>query len=69
VRLVRVFGAFRVGVAAVFAIVLMVVGLLLYGVADVRVGGWVALAGLLLAFGAIAAAEAWPWRHGDDDFG
>jgi hypothetical protein len=58
----------RIGWAALIAVVLMVVGLAVYGVADLRFGGYVAVAGFLLACGAIVAAHVWEWTN-DDDFG
>jgi hypothetical protein len=56
----------KIGAAALAGIVLIMVGLLLYGVADLEFGGWLAVAGMLLAFGAIFAAHAWAWTHDDD---
>jgi hypothetical protein len=58
----------RIGAAALAALVLMAVGLLLYGVADLRFGAYIAVGGLCIALGAILAAEAWASTH-DDDFG
>jgi hypothetical protein len=57
----------RIGAAALAALVLMAVGLLLYGVADLRFGAYIAVAGLLIAFGAMFAAESWAYTPDDDD--
>jgi hypothetical protein len=57
----------KTGVVAVAAMVLIVVGLLLYGMADLKFGGWLAMIGVFVAFGATLAAHIWPWTH-DDDF-
>ena len=57
----------KIGAAALAGIVLMVCGLILFGVADLRFGGYVAVIGLFVAMGAVLAAHLWAWRH-DDDF-
>jgi protein-S-isoprenylcysteine O-methyltransferase Ste14 len=57
----------KIGAAALAAVLLIIVGLFLYSVTDLKWGGWLALTGVFLAFGATLAAYAWPWTH-DDDF-
>ena len=57
----------KIGAVALAALLLIVVGTLLYGVADLKLGGWLAMIGVFVALGAILAAELWAWTH-DDDF-
>jgi hypothetical protein len=57
----------KIGAVALAAIALIVAGSLLYGVADLKFGGWLAMVGVFLALGAILAAQIWSWTH-DDEF-
>jgi hypothetical protein len=51
---------------AVTGTILAVVGFVLYGVADLRFGGWLAVVGLLMAAGAMLTHYAWSSTHHDD---
>jgi hypothetical protein len=59
----------KIGAVALAALALMMAGLLLYGVADVHFGAYLAVAGLLIAMGAIVAAHVWAWTHDEEDLG
>ena len=59
----------RIGAVALGALAMIAAGLLLYGVADVGFGAYLAVAGLVVAGGSTLAARAWLSRHDEDDFG
>jgi hypothetical protein len=54
----------RIGALALVGVVLTLTGVLLYGVADLKFGGYAALGGLFLALVSIGLAEAWMRRRG-----
>ena len=58
----------KIGATAGAAILMIVVGLPLYSIADVEAGAYLATAGVLLALAATIAANRWAWRHDEDDF-
>jgi hypothetical protein len=47
----------RIGALALVALALITVGAILYGVADLRFGGYLAFGGMILALAAIALAR------------
>jgi hypothetical protein len=57
----------RIGALALVGIVLILVGVVLHGEADLAVGGWIAMSGLTLALLSIALARRWLRKHGDEE--